>query len=81
MIYYPRPEHAIISYDGKHMHHAIAIPEGEGRYVMNRETGEIKTVVGPKMYLPDPRKEVVVKRKLTSKECQLWYPGNVDAIE
>lgn len=80
MIYYPRPEHAIISYDGKHMHHAIAIPEGEGRYVMNRETGEIKTVVGPKMYLPDPRKEVVVKRKLTSKECQLWYPGNVDAI-
>lgn len=81
MIYYPRPEHAIISYDGKHMHHAIAIPEGEGRYVMNRETGEIKTVVGPKMYLPDPRKEVVVKRKLTSKECQLWYPDNVDAIE
>lgn len=81
MIYYPRPEHAIISYDGKHMHHAIAIPEGEGRYVMNRETGEIKTVVGPKMYLPDPRKEIVVKRKLTSKECQLWYPGNVDAIE
>lgn len=81
MIYYPRPEHAIISYDGKHMHHAIAIPEGEGRYVMNRETGEIKTVVGPKMYLPDPRKEVVVKRKLTSKQCQLWYPGNIDAIE
>lgn len=80
MIYYPRPEHAIISYDGKYMHHAIAIPEGEGRYVMNRETGEIETVVGPKMYLPDPRKEVIVKRKLTAKQCQLWYPGNYDVF-
>jgi major vault protein len=49
MIYYPRPEHAMIQYDGKYMHHAIAIPEGEGRYIMNRLTGEIKTVVGPRM--------------------------------
>ena len=76
MIYYPRPEHAIINYDGKMMHHAIAIPEGEGRYIMDRLTGEIKTVKGPKMYLPDPRTEVVVKRKLTAKQCDLWYPGN-----
>ncbi len=80
MIYYPRPEHAIITYDGKYMHHAIAIPEGEGRYIMNRETGEITTVVGPKMYLPDPRKEVVVKRKLSEKECALWYPNNVEVL-
>ena len=43
MIYYPRPEHAIISYDNKMMHHAIAIPEGEGRYIMDRMTGVIKT--------------------------------------
>jgi len=76
MIYYPRPEHAIINYDGKMMHHAIAIPEGEGRYIMDRLTGEIKTIKGPKMYLPDPRTEVVVKRKLTAKQCDLWYPGN-----
>ena len=81
MIYYPRPEHAIINYDGKYMHHAIAIPEGEGRYVMDRETGEIKTVLGPKMFLPDPRKEVIVKRKLTQKECNLWYPGNVEVAQ
>lgn len=80
MIYYPRPEHAIITYDGKYMHHAIAIPEGEGRYVMNRETGEIRTVVGPKMYLPDPRNEVIVKRKLSDKQCKLWYPGNSDVL-
>lgn len=76
MIYYPRPEHAIINYDNKVMHHAIAIPEGEGRYIMNRLTGEIDTVRGPAMYLPDPRTEVVVKRKLTQNQCALWYPGN-----
>jgi major vault protein len=81
MIYYPRPEHAIISYDNKMMHHAIAIPEGEGRYVMNRLTGEIKTVHGPAMYLPDPRTEVVVKRKLSPRECELLYPGNTQAAE
>lgn len=81
MIYYPRPEHAIINYDNKIMHHAIAIPEGEGRYIMNRITGEIATVKGPAMYLPDPRTEVVVKRKLTTSQCALWYPGNSEALE
>lgn len=80
MIYYPRPEHAIITYDGKMMHHAIAIPEGEGRYIMNRLTGEIKTVKGPQMYLPDPRLEVVVKRKLSRRQCELMYPGNKEAL-
>lgn len=81
MIYYPRPEHAVISYDGKMMHHAIAIPKGEGRYIMDRMTGEIKTVLGPAMYLPDPRTEVVVKRKLTRSQCSLWYPGNQDVMD
>ena len=80
MIYYPRPEHAVINYDGKMMHHAIAIPEGEGRYIMDRLSGVIKTVKGPAMYLPDPRTEVVVKRKLSVKQCELWYPGNTDAL-
>lgn len=80
MIYYPRPEHAMIQYDGKYMHHAIAIPEGEGRYILNRLTGVITTVKGPKMYLPDPRTEVVVKRKLTEKECRLMYPGNDEVL-
>ena len=81
MIYYPRPEHALIQYDGKYMHHAIAIPEGEGRYVLNRLTGDIKTVTGPAMYLPDPRTEVVVKRKLSKRECELFYPGNREVLE
>lgn len=81
MIYYPRSEHALIQYDGKYMHHAIAIPEGEGRYILNRLTGEIKTVVGPRMYLPDPRTEVVVQRKLSEDECRLMYPGNDRVLE
>ena len=81
MIYYPRPEHAMIQYDGKYMHHAIAIPEGEGRYILDRLTGEIKTVEGPQMYLPDPRTEVVVKRRLTEKECNLIYPGNQEVLK
>ncbi len=80
MIYYPRPEHALISYNSNNVYHAIAIPEGEGRYVMNRITGEIKTVVGPKMLLPDPRTEVIVNRKLTKSECELWYPGNKEVL-
>ena len=79
-IYYPRPEHAIISYDGKIIHHAIAIPNGEGRYVLNRKTGDVKMVKGPAMYLPDPRYEVIVRRKLTKKQCELWYPGNNDVL-
>ena len=81
MIYYPRPEHAMIQYDGKYMHHAIAIPEGEGRYILNRLTGTITTIKGPRMYLPDPRTEVVVKRKLTPKECSLMYPNNSEVIK
>ena len=80
-IYYPRPEHAIITYDGKVLHHAIAIPSGEGRYVLNRQSGDIKMVKGPAMYLPDPRYEVIVKRKLTRQQCELWYPGNKEVME
>lgn len=81
MIYYPRPEHAIIQYGNKVVHHAIAIPRGEGRYIMNRLTGEIKTVIGPMMLLPDPRVEVVIRRKLSRSQCELWYPGNKEVLE
>ena len=76
MIYYPRPEHAIIDYNGQIVHHAVAIPMGEGRYVLDRMKGNIKMIKGPAMYLPDPRTEVIVKRKLTAKQCELWFPGN-----
>ena len=80
-IYYPRPEHSIITYDGRMKHHAIAIPAGEGRYVLNRDTGEVKLVKGPRMYLPDPRKEVVVRRVLDTRTVELLYPGNNEAVD
>lgn len=80
-IYYPREEHAAIKYDGKTKHFATAIPAGEARYVMNRMTGEIRTVMGETMLLPDPRTEIIVRRVLSDKQVALWYPGNVEALE
>ena len=80
-IYYPRAEHAIITYDGKVMHHAIAIPAGEGRYVLDRLTGNVEMVVGPKMYLPDPRYKVILRRILSRKECEQYYPNNKEVLE
>lgn len=79
-IYYPRVEHSIIRYGDKDKHYATAVPAGEGRYVMDRESGEIRTEKGPKMLLPDPRREVVVRRILTDKQVALWYPGNQEAM-
>jgi len=80
-IYFPREEHAIIKYDDRVMHYAVAITGGEARYVLNKETGEIKLFVGPKMFIPDPRKEVIVKRVLDEKTVKLWFPDSVDAIQ
>lgn len=81
-VYFPREEHAIIQYgDKKKINYSVAIPAGEGRYVLNRNTGEIRTVTGPTMLLPDPRTEVVVRRVLKEQEVGLMYPGNVQAIE
>ena len=79
-IYFPREEHSAIKYDGKAKHFATAIPAGEARYVMNRLSGEIRTVKGPAMLLPDPRNDVIVRRVLTDRECGLWYPGNYEAL-
>jgi len=79
-IYYPREEHSLISYDGQAKHFATAIPAGEARYVLNRMTGDIRMVKGPNMYLPDPRVEVFIRRVLSEEQCQLWYPGNTEAL-
>jgi major vault protein len=81
-IYYPREELAIIEYgQGNKKHFSTAIPKGEGRYLINRETGEIRLVRGPQMLLPDPRNQILVRRILSDSECALWYPGNQAAIE
>lgn len=79
-IYYPRPEHAIIKYGDQAIHYAVAIPKGEGRYVLNRNTGEIDLVRGPAMLLPDPRTHVIARRVLPEKAVTLWFPGNTAAL-
>ncbi|MBM4280283.1 MAG: hypothetical protein FJ137_05840 [Deltaproteobacteria bacterium] len=80
-IYFPREEHSVIRYDGRDKHFAVAIPAGEGRYVMNRKTGEISVARGPAMLLPNPIDDVIVRRVLTEKECATWYPGNTEVAQ
>lgn len=80
-IYFPREEHAIIKYADQVMHYAVAITGGEARYVLNKESGEINLFRGPKMFIPDPRKEVIVKRVLDEKTVKLWFPNSVDALQ
>lgn len=79
-LYFPREEHAIIRYTEQELHHAIAIPPGEGRYVLSRRSGEIGLRHGPCMLLPDPRNEVVVRRILSDREVRLIYPNNDEAL-
>jgi major vault protein len=79
-IYFPREEHAIIKTGLSEVHHAIAIPAGEGRYVLNRLSGEITLRRGPSMFLPDPRREVITRRVLADRECGLYFPNNEEAL-
>jgi major vault protein len=79
-IYFPREEHSLVRYDGKDKHFAVAVPAGEARYVMNRKTGEIRMARGPAMLLPNPTDEVIVRRALSDKECDTWYPGNAEVL-
>lgn len=80
-IYFPRPEHAIIKYGDQEKHYAIAIPTGEARYVLDRNTGDVELVKGPLMFLADPRKHVSVRRVLDDRMCALYFPGNDDVLE
>ncbi|MEZ4363419.1 MAG: hypothetical protein R3B48_24810 [Kofleriaceae bacterium] len=79
-IYFPREEHSLVRYDGREKHFAVAVPAGEGRYVMNRKTGQIRLVHGPAMLLPSPVDEVIVRRVLSDRECATWYPGNAEVL-
>lgn len=81
MIYFPRPEHAIVRYGEREVNYAVAIPAGEARYVLNRMTGQITLQKGPCMFLPDPRKEVIARRVLEPRQAELWFPGNREALE
>jgi hypothetical protein len=52
--------------------HSIALRENEGIHVRELGTGEIRTVVGPRAYLPDPTREQVVTRPLDSTQAALY---------
>ncbi|PRP94790.1 Shoulder domain protein [Enhygromyxa salina] len=80
MIYFPRPEHAAIKYGDHTISYAVAIPAGEARYVLDRNTGHIRLERGPSIFLPDPRREVIVRRILDPRHVQLWFPGNEEAL-
>lgn len=79
-VYFPREEHAIIKYGEQDVHYGIAIPSGEARYVLNRETGVISLVKGPQIFLADPRTQVIAQRALPLNLCELLYPGNAEAL-
>ncbi len=81
-IFYPREELSIVEYgQGNRKHFSTAIPKGEGRYVINRESGAITLLKGPIMFLADPRNEIPVRRVLSDDECNLWYPNNAEALQ
>lgn len=84
-IYCPRPEHALIGYSDpqgnkRQRYYGIAIPRGEGRYVLDKISGGVETESGPQIFLPDPRNEIVIRRVLDDKTVKLWYPGNSEAL-
>jgi major vault protein len=81
MIYFPRPEHAIVRYGEQTVHHAVAIPAGEARYVLDRQAGHVRLERGPQIFLPDPRREVIVRRILDRRQVELWFPGNPVALK
>lgn len=86
-IYYPRPEHAIIEYgEGdetfkRQRYYGIAIPEGEARYVLDKNSGKVEAEKGPQIFLPDPRTQVTIRRVLDTRSVELWYPGNKEALQ
>jgi major vault protein len=80
MIYFPRPEHAVIKYGDDAIQYAVAIPAGEARYVLDRIGGRIRLERGPAIFLPDPRREVIVRRVLDARQVALWFPGNHEAM-
>ena len=79
-IYFPRQEHAIVKYGNQMTHHGVAIPAGEARYVLDKNTGKVDLVRGPRIFLPDPRNQVIVRRILSPKLVELLYPGNQEAL-
>ncbi len=79
-IYFQREEHSIIRYGDQTKHYGVALPAGEGRYVLDRVAGNVALTRGPKMFLPDPRTELIIRRVLSEKTARLWYPNNENVV-
>ncbi|MBT7915420.1 hypothetical protein HN588_16100, partial [Candidatus Bathyarchaeota archaeon] len=81
-IYWPKPEHAVVKYgdDDTGVTFAIAIPDGEGKYALQKATGNVVLIRGHQMFLPDPTQEVVVQRVLDPAVVELLYPDNAEAM-
>ena len=79
-IYIQRIEHAVMRHGGKALLKATVIPSGDAQYVLDRLSGTIDLKVGPCVFLPDPRKEMIIQRILDMSAVGLYYPGNV-AVE
>lgn len=80
-IYFPRAEHAVIKYGSSEIIYAVAVPGGEGRYLLDRLKGRVDLVEGPTMLLPDPSSHVIIRRVLTPQQVKLWFPGNDTALQ
>jgi major vault protein len=80
-IYYQREEHSVIRYGDQTKHYAVAVPSGEGRYVLDRSSGVVSLIKGPTMLLCDPRRQVIIRRVLAEGTAKLWYPGNEKILE
>lgn len=78
-IYYPREEHAVVKYGDREKVFGVVIPKGEARYVLDKQSGKIGLVEGPQIFLPDPRKEVIVRRVLSEQQAEDYFPGNATA--
>jgi major vault protein len=79
-IYYPREEHAVIKFGERERVYGTVIPKGEARYVLDKLTGDITLVKGPMIFLPDPRKQVIVRRVLSEQQVNDYFPGNATAL-
>jgi major vault protein len=79
-IYYPREEHAVIKYGDRERVYGTVIPKGEARYVLDKLTGDISLVPGPRIFLPDPRTQVIVRRVLSEQQVSDYFPGNTVAV-
>lgn len=50
----------------------VPISDGEGIYVRDKDTGKIKVVKGPLMFVPDPRHEEHIRRDMDKETSELY---------